>query len=247
MLRLHLGIKRVRFVQTQQHLAVTLLRPEKLGQLLGDVRFEKEVASLGSVEIRLMQIVRRLDELGALPRDYAHVAEDFTAPRRDFIRVIRKQLPAMCFCIVVAAPRDKELNLVHRQVELAGLISLFLERAARIRIGGLCVGQIPELHVRETNVVQDLGLVISHPQRLISKVTQPERFESRPQISPDHCDGAEILIEHRDESSVARTLGLVACGFIDRGRLIEIAARLIDDSHDVECLSYGGRRADDIR
>jgi len=151
------------------------------------------------------------------------------------------------FGIVVPASRDKELNLVHRQVELTRLISFFLERAARIRIGGFCVGQIPELHIGEADVVQDLGLVISHPQRLVSKVTQPERFESSPQISPDHCDGAEVLIEHRNESAVARALGLVARGFIDRGRLVEIAAHLIDDSHDVECLSYGGRGADDIR
>ena len=89
--------------------------------------------------------------------------------------------------------------------------------------------------------------MIAQAERLVSEVTEAERFERSAQVAADHCDGAEILIDHGDEGAVARDLRLGARRRVNRRSLIQVAAYLVYDAHNIESLRNGARRADDIR
>ncbi len=246
MLRLHLRVESVRLVQTLKHFAVALLCPEKLGELLGYIRFEKEVSGLAGVEICLVQIFRGFHELRALARDHTDVSKDFATPRRHFFGPHREELPALRQCFVIALAGDVELDPVHREIEQPGPVSVLFKSTGRFRVRRLCIAKLAKLHVGEADVVENLRLMIAHSQRLVPEMAKPERFEGAAQIAAYYRDRSKVLIEHCDQSSIAGALCLVAGGLIDLRSLIEIATGLVDDPHHVQSLRDGRRRAKDV-
>src|SRR5437868_1696466 len=183
-----------------------------------------------------------MDEIAALPSDDTDVSEDFSAPRRCIVGRNRQQPFALGKCFIEATSRDVELNLVDGEIELTGSISVFFERLRGKVVGALGVAELTKLHVGERDVVENLGLVVAHAQRLVAEVAESKSFESGAQISSNHGDGAEVLVDHRDEGTVARELRLGASGLVNRGGLIQVAADLVDDTDYVErlCDRWGG-------
>ena len=72
----------MRLVEVREHIAVSLLRPVKLRQLLGDVRSEEQILALFRAGTGAPEVFRRPDVIAALASDDADVPENFAAPRR---------------------------------------------------------------------------------------------------------------------------------------------------------------------
>src|SRR5690349_13279188 len=105
-----------------------LLRPVDFRQLLGDIGSQQQVAALESVLLCLEQVFRGLPKISALARDHADVAQYFAAPRGRILRGNSQKILALRERFVETAGSDIQLDLVDREVELAGAIPVFLKR-----------------------------------------------------------------------------------------------------------------------
>ena len=112
------------------------------------------------------------------------------------------------------------------------MISLFLECLRGLVVGGLCIRQLSKLHISQRNVVENLRLVVAHAKSLVAEVAESECLEGAAQVSANDGDSAQVLIDHRNASPVARQLRLGAGGRVDRCRLVEVAPDLVGDSDD---------------
>src|SRR2546423_8330871 len=193
------------------------------------------------------QILRSISEVSTLAGNHAHVPKDFAAPRRRIVAVNGEEFLALRESFVEPPGSYIELNFVDGEIELTGAIAFFFERLGRQVVRGLGVIELAELHIGERDVVEYLGFVVPHSEGLITEMTQAKRLERGTEITADNCDGAQVLIDHGDESTIAGQLRLRAGCLIDRGSLIEIPADLIDDTDDVERLCNRWRGANDIR
>src|SRR5256885_15666783 len=135
---------------------MTLLRPINFGELLGDIRPQQQVSALEGVVFGLMEAVSGLRVIATLPRYDTDMAINLAAPRRLLVSGNCQQLIALHQCLVEPTPCDVQLHLVDCEVELAGAVTLLLERARRLVVSLFRVTQLSELHVCEGDVIEDL-------------------------------------------------------------------------------------------
>src|SRR5215210_3231703 len=111
----------------REHVAVPLLGPIELRELLGDVSLEEHILSLLSAFPGAAQIFSRFDVVATLARNDADMPEDFPAPRRRDLARQREQHFHALLGLVIAACRDAKLNLIESDVHLVGMIVLLAE------------------------------------------------------------------------------------------------------------------------
>ena len=120
------------------------------------------------------------------------------------------------------------------------MIVLFSEGPCRFGVRGLCPLELAKIAVRETDVVEYLCRLIVHPERAVAVQTEMEGLESASRITSNAGDGAEVLIDHRQGFPISDRLRGDARLGIHRLGEVEISARLVHDSDDVERLRDGG-------
>ena len=69
-LRLELGIKRVRVIERLKHFTVSFLRPIELRELLGDICSQQQVSDIDGVAFRALQVVGGLFKLCPFARNH---------------------------------------------------------------------------------------------------------------------------------------------------------------------------------
>src|SRR5205085_11323316 len=116
-----------------------LLRPVNFCELLGYIRAQQQVAAFERVLLRFPQVLGSLTEIAFLAGNYTNMPKDLSAPWRWIVSVDGKEFLALRESFIEAASRDIELNLVDREVQLPGMIAVFLESLSGQVVGNLSV------------------------------------------------------------------------------------------------------------
>ena len=105
-----------------------------------------------------------------------------------------------------------------------------------LRIRGLGASELTKIAVGKSDVVKDLGGLVTHAERSVAFEAAMKRLERATHITANAGDGAEVLVDHRERFGIVDRLRGDSRLGVHRFGPVEIASRLVDNRDHVEGL-----------